>query len=98
MARARRSRGGRGGGARSPDLIRAPDLAVAIFDAGLAVLAKKGRTVEVDDVALLADDERRCHREAGADHVADHHAETVAARFLSDQQRFGQPAALVELD
>src|SRR5882757_5751777 len=97
MARGTSSCGGRGGGARSPDLVRAPDLAVAIFDAGAAVFAKEGRAVEVDDVTLLADDERRSHRKTGADHVADHHAEAMTARFLSDQQRLCQPATFVEL-
>src|SRR4051812_41793508 len=83
---------------RSPNLVRAPDGTLAIFAGRAAVLAEERGAVEVDDVAMLPDDEGRRHREAGADHVADHHPEAVAARFLGNQQRLGEPAALVELD
>ena len=53
---------------------------------GVAVLGEEGRPVEIDDIAMLADDECRGHREAGADHVADHHAEAEPPRLFGDQQ------------
>src|SRR4051794_14622340 len=83
---------------RSPNLVRAPDGTVTIFARGRAVLAQERGAVEVDDVAMLPDDEGRSHCEAGADHIADHDAKAVAARFLGNQQRLGETAALVELD
>ena len=65
---------------------------------GIRSSGEEGRAVEVDDVAQLAEDEGRRHGEAGADHVADHHAEPEPARLRGHQQRLGEAAALVELD
>ena len=55
-------------------------IAVLVNDAWRPVLGEEGRAVEVDDVAALAEDESRRHRQAGADHVADHDAQARAAR------------------
>src|SRR5262249_27581536 len=63
-----------------------------------SVLSEERRPVEVDDVTMLADDECGRHGEAGPHHVADHYAEAEAPCLLGDQQRFGEAAALVELD
>jgi len=46
----------------------------------------------------LPQHEGRSHRQAGADHVADHHAEAVPTRLRCHQQRFRETATLVELD
>src|SRR3954463_3996660 len=83
---------------RSPNLVCAPNRAVAIFARGCAVLAQERGPVEVDDVAMLADDEGRSHCEAGADHISDHDTKAVAGAFPGNQQRLVEPAALVELD
>src|SRR5437764_9559331 len=82
---------------RSPNLIRAPDGAVAIFARGCAIHAQEGWPVEVDDVAMLPNDECGSHGQAGADHVADHHPKPVPARLFGNQQRLSEPATLVEL-
>src|SRR3712207_7817025 len=45
----------------------------SVDHAWLPVLRQEGGAVEIDDVAMLADDEGRRHGEARSDHVADHH-------------------------
>ena len=74
------------------------DHPAAIFDAGHAIAREEGRAVEVDDVAELANEEGRRHRQAGAHHVADHHIEPERFRLPRDREPFGQPAAFIELD
>src|SRR5262249_60316445 len=58
------------GRSRSPHVVGAPDGAVPIFAGRSPVLAKEDRAIEVDDVALLADDEGRRHGQAWSHHVA----------------------------
>ena len=50
---------------------------------GLAILGEEDRSVEIDDIAMLPDDECRRHGETGADHVADHHAEAEPPRLVA---------------
>ena len=69
-----------------------------IFAGRRPVFAKKGWAVEVDDVTSLAKNEGGRHRQARAHHVADHYAKAVPARFVGDQQSFGEASTLVELD
>src|SRR3546814_533711 len=82
----------------APDFRGTMDHPAAIFDAGHAVAREEGRTVEVDDVAELANEEGRRHREAGAHHVADHYVEPERLCLPRDREPFGQPAAFIELD
>ena len=65
---------------------------------GHAVARDEERAVEVVEVAELAEDPGGRHREAGADHVADHHPEAQAACLRSHREALGESAALVELD
>src|SRR5512146_1087779 len=71
---------------------------MTIFAGGFAVFGKEGRSVEVDHVAMLADDECGGHGEARPDHVADHDAEALAFCLVGNEERLGEASALVELD
>jgi hypothetical protein len=59
---------------------------------------QKHGAVEIDNLAVLAKEERRSHGERGADHIADHGLEAQLAGHLRHLEPFGEPATLVELD
>ncbi len=61
-------------------------------------MGEKDRAIEIHHVALLAEDKSRRHRQAGADHVADHHLHPKGAGAFADEQAFSEAAALIELD
>src|SRR5687768_3326812 len=82
----------------TPYAIAAEHAACVVRDARAAVLRKKNRSIQIDVIAQLRNDECRRHREAGADHVADHHLQAETTRLLHHRERLGQAATLVELD
>src|SRR4051812_4071787 len=74
------------------------DRAAVIAQTGHPVGGEQQWCVEINDLGLLRDEQRRCHRKRCADHAADHDYETTLPRGGGERQRFGQPAGFVELD
>ena len=84
---------------RAPHLGPAPQFAVLVADAWLAVsaLRKVGPSRSTRSQTCARRKAGR-GRQAGADHRPDHHAEAKPARLGRHRQPLGQAAALVELD
>src|SRR5262245_52901637 len=70
---------------KSPNLIIAANISAFIFHSRLTILPQKDWSVQVNDVAMLAQDERRGHRETCADHVPDHDLHTQRASPLANE-------------
>jgi hypothetical protein len=56
------------------------------------------RPVEIDDLGLPRDKQRRRDPKRRADRAADHDPEAAPLRFRRQRERLGQPARLVKLD
>src|SRR5688500_15340191 len=88
-----------GSDARStPHFIASKQSPLAICDRRRSVLDQECGAVQINDLALLREYESRRSRKARADHRTRHDAQTQPPRLGRDQQAFGQPSALVELD
>ena len=55
-------------------------------------------SVEVDDLGLLCDEQRRRDPKRRADHTTDHDPQAPPLRFRRQRERLGQPTRFVELD
>jgi hypothetical protein len=55
-------------------------------------------SVEIDDLGLLCDEQRRRDPKRRADHATDHDPQAPPLRFRRQRERLGQPTHFVELD
>src|SRR3546814_6144796 len=82
----------------APGMGCAVDVARAIGGARRTIVFQENRAVEIDDRAILAEQECRRHRERAAEHIADHDVAPQCARPFRKAQAVGETAAFVEFD
>src|SRR5215470_1032472 len=82
----------------APYCLRAVDQTIAVLHMIGAIAFQEDRSVEIDDLAELPDEERRRHRERGTDHVAYHGIDANLLRRAGHGESLGQATAFVELD
>lgn len=69
-----------------------------VAQAGLAISRQQQRTIQIDKLRALRNQQRRRHRQRRAEHAADHDLEIQAPGFFFKFQRLGEAASLVEFD
>src|SRR5688572_29680535 len=82
----------------SPESLRTIDVAVGVGGSGCPITQQIDRTVEVDEIAQLTENETRRHCQRSPAHATDHETEAALVRRRSNFEAARQPAALVELE
>ena len=82
----------------APNFFRNEDGTVAVDVLGQRVIGESKGSIEIDDIARLTEHEAGRHGECGPAHVSYHHLLAEHPRGPRYLQRFGEPAALIELN
>ena len=74
------------------------DRASVVAEPRTAIDSELQRSVEIDDIGLLCDEQRRRDPKRCAGYTTDHDPQAAPLCFCRQRERFGQAARFVELD